>query len=107
MGEVIVHCDWQVGGLSGAVLLNCDEGTLAERLAKQATAAGISDDVDTRITASIEAYKQHTLPVVRYLDNAKKLIVVSGHGDGYNSTKTLYTTCGIIISQMLLAYIVG
>ena len=74
------HTHAQVGGLELAVLLDNEQRVLWERLEARARLA-LADDtlahaLDVQLT-KLALFKQKTLPVIKYLNDTDKLIVVS------------------------------
>lgn len=59
-----------MGGLTAAVLLDCDETYM-----RQKCAAAESSDADV-VSRRVSAYKHSTLPVLGYLEDNNKLEIV-------------------------------
>ncbi len=67
----------QVGGLTLAVLLDCDEGYMRKKLQERAASNPRFDDNHAAIMNRLKLYKHNTLPVLAHYDDLGKLHVVS------------------------------
>lgn len=72
----------KIGGLSIAVLLDCDEYYMQKRLTDRSAETGRVDDNLRAIANRISFYKHNTLPILAHIDDMDKLVVVNGDRDG-------------------------
>ncbi|KAK4469828.1 hypothetical protein MN116_007340 [Schistosoma mekongi] len=70
-----------IGGVDLAVLLDCEETTLTDRLHRRYTRLNRIEDEDAVALRRILFFKHCTLPVIRYYDERGKLITVPGDQD--------------------------
>ncbi|XP_052787877.1 adenylate kinase isoenzyme 5-like isoform X5 [Mya arenaria] len=65
----------QIGGLNFAILFDCEEFYMQNRLLNRGRASGRIDDNATAVANRLNFYKYNTLPILKYFDDAGKLVV--------------------------------
>lgn len=70
-----------IGGLTAAVLLDCEEQTMRRRLAARAKDTPRDDDAEPALANRIKVYKYNTLPILGHIDDIGKLVVVNADRD--------------------------
>ncbi|XP_052787880.1 adenylate kinase isoenzyme 5-like isoform X8 [Mya arenaria] len=71
----------QIGGLNFAILFDCEEFYMQNRLLNRGRASGRIDDNATAVANRLNFYKYNTLPILKYFDDAGKLVVLDGDRD--------------------------
>ena len=61
-----------------ALIIDCEEEYLLQRLNERGKESGRSDDNPGAILSRLEFFKEKTLPVIRSLDTMQKLVVIDG-----------------------------
>ncbi|ESO98838.1 hypothetical protein LOTGIDRAFT_113866 [Lottia gigantea] len=81
-----------IGGLGFAIVLDCEEYYLQKRLVERGEQTERIDDNLTAISNRLNFFKQNTLPVLRYIDDEGKLVVVQGDRD---EAEIFYDLCKV------------
>ena len=72
-----MHFILQIGRVDLAFVLDCEEHFLQQRLLLRGKDTGRADDNAHAIASRITAFKQNTLPAIKYWDDKGKLVIVS------------------------------
>ncbi|KAL4219564.1 Adenylate kinase isoenzyme 5 [Mactra antiquata] len=70
-----------IGGLNFVILFDCEEYYMQMRLLKRGRDSGRVDDNPTAISNRLNFYKYNTIPVMKYFDDAGKLVVLDADRD--------------------------
>lgn len=71
----------EIGGLNFVILFDCEEYYMQTRLLKRGRESGRIDDNPSAIANKLNFYKYNTLPVMKYFDDAGKLVVLDADRD--------------------------
>lgn len=93
------HFEGTVCVAAGVLYLECDEGTMLERLTSRGKTSGRADDNDESIKKRFRVFEEQSYPVINFYEKQGKVLKVSSRGaveDIYNQVKEgLQTRWGI------------